>query len=506
MTGAGRNDEPELEPAPDEDIGEFAFVANDGTRDTFPQSRADAHLSEWLASKLRGAVRFNHSTDEWHAWNGLRWAPDKVKNVQETVYTLAEQTIMRAAVARQLSGKRKENALKALGALLDRSKCESALDVLSTATAYKTDGSDWDQQPYLLGVANGVLDLRTGTLDKHPSPKTLVTKTTGVRYDPEAKSKVFVPFLHEITSGDPELARFFVIWFGYSLFGYNEEQRFLILTGLGRNGKGALAHAMRHVFGEYTADAHQNLYMKNRFGSARSSDARSDLMKLKGMRLAIMSEPDGGQFNEEMLKAHTGGDPIVARPLYGSDISWLPTHTITFLTNRPPSTDDIGPSMAARVMVADFRERYEGEKEDKRLYDKLVSTEEAEGILKLLVDGAQAWWQSRGQENGNGLEAFIPQRVKDASREYLTQNDPIGRAVSEAFIIDRKVSATGRELYDAYVDWHRQSGEPDDPMSQTAFGGALTARGFVKKHSERGVVYAYIRPKSAMELADAEDV
>jgi len=96
-------------------------------------------------------------------------------------------------------------------------------------------------------------------------------------------------------------------------------------------------------------------------------------------------------------------------------------------------------------------------------------------------------------------------RVKEASRAYLVQNDPIGRALQEAFVIDRSAQAMSAELYGAYVDWHARSAEPDDPMTLTAFGLALTARGFVKKRGRNGVVYAYIRPKSAMEVAAGEE-
>ena len=62
----------------------------------------------------------------------------------------------------------------------------------------------------------------------------------------------FWRFLAEVTSGDAELALFYVRWFGYSLFGHSLATKFLILSGkLGFNGKGALKRLMcRHAIRE----------------------------------------------------------------------------------------------------------------------------------------------------------------------------------------------------------------------------------------------------------------
>ena len=62
-----------------------------------------------------------------------------------------------------------------------------------------------------------------------------------------------------------------------------------------------------------------------------------------------MSEPNGGgQFNDEMVKAHTGDDPIRARALYSNDYAeFRPTHTIMIAANTPPKVSDVGGACAA---------------------------------------------------------------------------------------------------------------------------------------------------------------
>ena len=463
----------------------------------------DAEQAKWLAETLQHSVRFDHTGKRWHVWDGAigQWRPDKTKVVYETALAHVYERLQ-ALVISDLGDQQRIHAEKMTRKLLDKSRLEAALDVLTWHPGYKTDGEDWDQDPYLLGCANGVVDLRTGQLIKDPDPQAiLVTRSTGIKFDPSkttADAPRFMSFLSEVTSNDGELALFYLAWFGYSLFGLTSEQKFLILTGLGRNGKGALATAMRHVFGEYSADTDQSLYMRSKFGAARSDGARADLMALKGKRIAIMSEPPGGAFNEEMLKAHTGGDPITARALYSNNvITWEPTHSVTFLTNEPPSVQDIGPAMAARVMVADFRERFDGEKEDKQLYRKLQ--DEAPGILNILVRMAVQWFESV-QAGQGGL--VLPARVTKASAEYLSSNDPIGRALDEAFVFEKGAKTPARIMYDAYCDWHAREDAEGTPMSNTAFALQLAKRSINKIRLAQGTVYTNVRPKSAVELAD----
>jgi putative DNA primase/helicase len=57
--------------------------------------------------------------------------------------------------------------------------------------------SDFDSDPMLLGVANGVLDLRTGQL-LPVSPEVLLNKRCNVAYDPSALSPRFKQFMKEV--------------------------------------------------------------------------------------------------------------------------------------------------------------------------------------------------------------------------------------------------------------------------------------------------------------------
>jgi putative DNA primase/helicase len=336
--------------------------------------------------------------------------------------------------------------------------------------------------------------------------------TTGVRYrddwsiaDALDHAPRFQRFLEEVTSGDEELALFYVRWFGYSLFGHSLATKFLILSGkLGFNGKGAIKRLMLHVMGDYAVELDQGFYERKRF-TPGANEARADLLKLKGVRAAFISEPTGS-FNTEVLKNHTGGDRITARDLHrgSKDIqSWQATHTITFLTNDIPPVSDVGLAVVDRVMVADFREHFTGSDPDKPGYkdEKLDAALQAEGeaVLRILVHAAVTWHEDllMGRK---GLEP-IPQRVLAASKSYMDSNDAIGPFLDEACRLGDDEKVAPQVLYDAYKDWYAKSSGEGDPMSLQSFGAAVGKR-FTK--AGRPPTWRGLAPLGAMALAERE--
>jgi putative DNA primase/helicase len=224
--------------------------------------------------------------------------------------------------------------------------------------------------------------------------------------------------------------------------------------------------------------------MRSKFGAARSDQARADLIAIKGKRITFFSEPEGNRFNEELLKAHTGGDRITARALHSNNVqSWDPTHSITFLVNNAPEVEDLGPSMAARVMVADFRERYDGEKEDKLLYGQLEK--EAPGILGILCWAAAAWYDSWSAGKG-GIS--LPERVQEQSKAFMERNDPVANWLNEAVVFGPGLRAGAGAAYESFKDWYGAQDYPDDVMSQVKFSTTIEKKG-IKRYrtmSSRG--------------------
>lgn len=456
----------------------------------------DYRQAEWLAQRMRQEWKYDHTAKRWHHFDGIRWAPDETDQVH---YAVREQA------RRALKDARGESELKRLFALLQWPAQERALKALATFPGYGTNGDEWDSDPYLLGTPSGIVDLRLNAIIP-AVPEQNVTKTTTVKFAPvsgpaDFNAPTFLRVLHEWMSGDEDMVYFLLFWFGASLFGMSPEERFLLMTGRGRNGKGALKEAVIFACGDYADELDPSLYMKTKFGSARSNDARADLVNLKGKRITFFSEPSGGQFNEELLKAHTGNDRISARALYSNNIqTWEATHSINFLTNDLPSVEDVGPSMGERVMVADFRNSYEGEAMDTSLKGRGGKLwKEREGILAILVWAASVWY-ARWSNHQGGL--VLPARVVEQSKEFMERNDPVSNWLNDRCEREKGATCASQLAYENYLSWHTQSGAPGEPFSMVKWALTLQKKGYTKERTRTGAKWTGFRLFGAMELAE----
>lgn len=461
----------------------------------------DYRQAEWLAQRLDNTWKYDHTANQWHHFDGKRWAPDKTKQAHYAI---------RGAVLKALNKDRvAESEQKRLLSLLQWPVQERVLKALSTMPGYGTDGDEWDTEVNLLGTPSGVVDLRTNRLIP-ALPEQNITKTTKVEFAPlhspeefESRAPVFMRVLTEWMSGDEDMVYFLLFWFGASLFGISPEEKYLLMTGRGRNGKGALKEAVLFATGDYAAELDKSLYMRSKLGEARSDAARADLINLKGKRITFFSEPNGGIFNEELLKAHTGNDRISARALYSNNIqSWEATHSINFLMNDLPAVEDVGPSMGERTMVADFRNSYEGDAMDTSLKGRGGKLwQEREGILAILVWAASIWFQRRDSGKG-GL--VLPQRVKDQTKDFMERNDPVANWLNDRAVREKGAHAASRVAYENYLQWHTESGAPGDAMSQVKWSLTLAKHGFERYRDKFGQHWKELRLLGAMALAEKD--
>jgi putative DNA primase/helicase len=447
-----------------------------GTQDDRFAALLDRPFPQGLADR----VRYDHSAKRWHYWDKAHWRVDKTKHVR---------LMVRERVDLWMRSTQSAADVKMYAALFNESKKTSVLDALSSRQGIAMVGDEWDPDPYLLGVKNGIVDLRTATLIRDERPDLLVTRSCRASYDPARAGDcpLFLKFLSEITGGDLEVQRYLLRLFGYALFGHQAEQKFWLFVGQGNNGKGVLTKLIAWIMGDYAAFPASSLYMRSKWEPSASA-ARADLMALLGLRFTPTSEPVAGTFNDEMVKHHTGDDPIRARALYSNvEIEFRPTHTLIFSTNNPPKVEDVGKSMQRRVRVVHFLEDFSGERADNNLETTLRS--EADAILSLLVQSACAWFDE-------GLPE--PAIITEWSRAYIEDNDPISEFVHDRCLVAPRETAPAKLLYDEYADWARKN--TDETLTMTAFGNAMSRR-FRKAKTMKGASYLGISIMSAVDQA-----
>lgn len=133
-----------------------------------------------------------------------------------------------------------ENAQR-LQAMIDLARSEPGISISPTA---------FDADPWLFSVANGVLDLKTGSFRERQRAD-LITKCSPVVFDALATCPTWLRFLASIFRDDHNMIAYIQQVTGYCLTGLTAEQVFFLLWGSGSNGKSTLLKVLLGLLGDY---------------------------------------------------------------------------------------------------------------------------------------------------------------------------------------------------------------------------------------------------------------
>ena len=330
-----------------------------------------------------------------------------------------------------------------------------------------------DRDRTIIGMKNGVLDLKTGELKPHDS-KYFLTKQIPFAYHADApRPERWLKFLDEILLSDKELIRYIQKAVGYSLTGSNAEQCAFFLHGTGNNGKSIFLEVLRYIFGDYASNIQANTIM---IQQKSGNSASSDIARLQGARLVTCSETaEGVRLNEPLIKQMTGDDMITVRKLYCEEFEFRPEFKLWMATNHKPTIRGTDKGIWRRIHLIPFQFDIPANQVDRNLKYKLAK--EAESILKWIVDGCLLWQRE-------GLQT--PKKVLDAVSEYQKEMDVVSKFLDACCDVGTgEVKASA--LYAVYAQWCSEYGEYK--MSNTKFGIEMTKK--FQKVKKNGGVYYY---------------
>jgi putative DNA primase/helicase len=430
-----------------------------------------------FARSFRNELKFVHETKEWLKYgvdSGWVLAPpgEEIRAAKAVVDEL------RKHAAEKWRRAPDDTQTKRLMAHVERSSTEqkihAMINLAKSEPGMTVQLSEVDANPMLLGVENGVINLRTQELIP-TTPEILVTKRCSVSFDPYATTTHLDAFIKRITRGNPELAAFFQRLAGYILTGNVSEHCFFFFYGLGRNGKTTLAELLFWLLGDYAVILPTSTLMQSKRDPGAASP---DLMLLKGRRLALSTETDeNARFAEASLKAMTGGDTMTARNPYGLFASWTPTHKLLIVGNHRPVISGGDYGIWRRVKLIPFGETIADEECDGRLPEKLRS--EGSGVLNWALDGLRDWQRQ-------GLNP--PKEVLEAGKAYQADMDIFGQWMDDHVEIAPSEKTATSDLYKAYTNWAKASGWLR-PITRQAFGRRLTERGVFLEKAGNGTKF-----------------
>ena len=432
--------------------------------------RTDSGNAEMFTQLYGDRVRFDHRRGRWLLWGDHHWRED----IDGAVYRLAKEAVRQRYLAALSLDDLDERAVQAKFAVAseNRQRLEALLALARNELPISNAGDAWDSNEWLLGVSDGVVDLRTGHL-LPGDPGQMITQFAPVRYDPLATCPRWLQFLAEVFEDDTELIDFICKAVGHSLTGDISEQCLFICHGVGSNGKSVFLVTLRSLSGSYAYNSPFSTFELH----SRSS-IPNDVAPLASKRLVTASEVnDGTRLNEARLKALTGGDPITARFLNHEFFTFVPEAKFWLAVNHRPKVEDLSYGFWRRVRLIPFNRTFVTD-QDKKLVERLQR--ELPGIFAWAVQGCLAW-----QQDGLG----VPRAVIEATETYRTESDPLSQFLEECCVIRPDLTCGATEVYLEYVRWTASQGmKESEKLTSTKFGTKLGAR-FEKKRKGRGNVY-----------------
>ncbi len=456
--------------------------------------RAETGDAELLARLFADKICFDHAENAWYLFNEHFWTRDETDAIGAFVANeVAAQYLFAAAETKRRDGdgettqKRIKELYARANGLRYRNKIANVLALASSQPALALRGNEWDKDSMLLGVANGVLNLRARDFEfRNGAPRDFIRTVAPTQWqDLHAPAPRWDQFLQEIFAGDAELIAFVQRWCGYSLTADVSENAFVVLHGEdGRNGKRILTETIARVMGGYATAGEDDLFLDAK--DARAGAPKQFLVDLAARRMVLLSETrEGARFNLARIKQLAGGDTIKARGMFAArGVEIAPTWKFVLSTNRLPHADADDAAFYERIFIVKLTQRFVTHPDptnpnehprDPKL-DQTLRGEQS-GILAWLVRGCLEWQRV-------GLNP--PESVRMATAEYREGEDTLAQWQAERCFVGASAEMKAADGYADYRQWAIDNGLA--PMSGTAFGKRMAKR-FEKKHTNAGAVY-----------------
>ena len=416
-----------------------------------PDRLDDAHLVAWMAHKgLSGHWCWAGGLG-WMRWDSRRWMARREEDAREAIRREVIEINKRALEAGADS-----SLMKKLFGLLNVGKIGAIASLMKGVVS--VDGGAFDQQPDLLNVGNGVVDLRTGQLLPH-DPALHLTKITETIYKEGASHPDWTKALDAL---DPEVGDWMQARFGQAVTGYPTSDDVLpIGQGGGSNGKSTILAALFVALGGHMSQVPEKLIRAN------PNDHPTELMTLYGARVAVIDEtPEVAQLNIQRLKAMLGTEWITARAIRRDNVTWRATHSLFVMTNYVPSVQETDHGTWRRLALVRFTKTFP---KDDRFRARMArgAGGRREAVLAWVVEGARRWYANER------VMPSAPARVVADTRAWRGESDLVLAYLSERIVFDSRACVTTGDLLDDMNDWLVENGHHrwSNKTLSSRFGG-----------------------------------
>ena len=430
----------------------------------------------------------------WFTWSGQHWEVDvEHLNLRELCKQMAANI---ASEVVQYEDKERNDVLKWASMSKSTARIDAAIKNANSDPRISVRVDEWDSNPHLMGVGNGVVDLRTSELLKF-RPDLHITKKTPVAYTPGIQSSRFKSFIDYATNGDTEFQEWLQKAVGYTFTGLNTLDVMFLVYGAPGSGKNTFVEAFIKALGtrQYAWPMDSSILAQNDMST--SSTDLYHWAELRGKRAVWFDElPDGERIKENSVKKLTGSSEISARSPGERPFTFQAQAKMWITTNHRPIITDA--AMWRRIRPIPWNKT--PEKSDPTLKKYLFDPEGGlPAVLSWAIEGAYKFLNSP-ELDGLGTCRVVEQ----ASEMYRKSEDRLGMFFDDDMQHIDGASVPIKSVYTIYRMWSESRGEK--AVSQIRFIRMLRERNIeVTGESGGADILGYtLKPKTATATTDLD--
>jgi len=339
----------------------------------------------------------------------------------------------------------------------------------------------------VINVMNGLLNLKTKTLEPHDPSKFLLTQLP-IYYVPEADCPAIKKFISEVLN--PRDFQTFHEWAGYVLFDGYPFHRAVMLIGDGENGKSTLLELLKTFVGaENVANVPLQRFEKSPFAASN----------LEGKMLNIFADlSDVALVNTGVFKTLTGGDTISSEKKFvQKQTGFVNRAKLMFSCNKLPETlKDNSRAYFRRWIIWSFDNIFTGAKRDPHIIKKLTTREELSGLLNYALEGLE-----RLLQQGEFSNIVKPEEMEEY---YQRLSSPTYAFVMDLVDIDSESWVPKDDLYQAYVSYCKSQKLP--PLANNSLSRELKRLGINIRDAKKVVAEKRVHVWEGIKLKGVQDV
>jgi P4 family phage/plasmid primase-like protien len=318
------------------------------------------------------------------------------------------------------------------------------------------------------------------------TPKYFTTVRLPYDFDPDATYLEWEEFLLDVMDGDAERVVLLQQWAGYLLIYNLRQQKFLLITGEGANGKGVFFEIIERMVGRENCSHIPLAQFGKPFVLATTIG--------KVVNLSSESSSAIDSYGETVLKSYTAGDSMSFQRKYLEAIEVIPTAKVMLATNQLPKFQDKTQGIWRRMLFVPFEKAYAEDEQNKNLADELARG--LHGVFNWALKGMQLL-----QEEGGFIN---PVKCRNAIEDYKRNVNPARAFLQDNYEVDLEAEGLSCDVvYSNYTHWCQSNG--CKPLNSSNFGkevkrtlGIEKFRGGSREH--RVNIYSGLRTIMDVEI------